>query len=196
MAAGLRLGQHARALDRIEGEVGAGFLLQLETMPPGGEFVGPGLDGIDITAGLVRHERSAPAVVAVMDHRRAAPFPVLLAAPDHGTGNDVMAVAVDIGPYVNALADDALHGIAAAVDQRENIFDMESTAGRGALDSLSCFVHGDATELLTILETEFLEVPSLQTRPRFTAERHMLRTYIESLCRALVPAGTGRMDWS
>ena len=137
---------------RIEGEVGAGFLLQFETMPPSGEFVGPGLDGIDVAAGLIRHERAAPAVVAVMDHRRAAPFPVLLAAPDHRTGDDVMAVAIDVGPDVDALAGDALHGKAAAVDQRKNIFDMESTAGCGALDSLSCFVHGDATDLLTILE--------------------------------------------
>ena len=43
----------------------AGLLLQLEAVPPGREFVGPGLDGIDIAARRVRHERSAPAVVAV-----------------------------------------------------------------------------------------------------------------------------------
>ena len=102
--AGLRLGQHARALDGIEGEVGAGLLLQFKAMPPGGEFVGPGLDGIDIASGLVRHERAAPAVVAVMDHRRAAPFAVLLATPDQCAGNHVMAVAIDIRPDLDALA--------------------------------------------------------------------------------------------
>ena len=98
VSAGLRLGQHAGALDRIEGEIGAGLLLQLESVPPGGEFVGPGLDGIDIAAGLVRDERSAPAVVAVMGHRRAAPFAVLLAAPDQRSGHHIMAVAIDIRP--------------------------------------------------------------------------------------------------
>ena len=58
-----------------------------------------------------------------------------------------MAVAIDVRPYLDALADDALHREAAAVDQRINVFDMESTAGCGALDSLSCFVHGDATDM-------------------------------------------------
>ena len=116
-------------------------------MPPGREFVGPGLDRIDIASGLVRHERSAPAVVAVMGHRRAAPFAVLLAAPDQRRGDHIMAVAIDVGPDLDALADDPLHGKAAAVDQRINIFDMESAAGRGALDSLSCFVHGDAIDM-------------------------------------------------
>jgi hypothetical protein len=81
-SAGLRLGQHARALKRIQGEVGAGPLLELEAVPPGREFVGPGLDRIDVAAGGVRHERSAPTVVAVMGHRRAMPFAVALAAPD------------------------------------------------------------------------------------------------------------------
>ncbi len=71
VSAGLCLGQHAGALDRIEAEVGAGFLLELEAVPPGGEFVGPCLDGIDIASGRIRHERSAPAVVAVMGHGRA-----------------------------------------------------------------------------------------------------------------------------
>ena len=130
LSAGLCLGQQARAFDGIEGEIGAGLLLQLEAVPPGGEFVGPGLDGIDIAAGLVGHERAAPAVVAVMGHRRAAPFAVLLAPPDQRRGNHIMAIAIDIRPDLDALADNALHGKAAAVDQRKNIFDMESAPAR------------------------------------------------------------------
>ena len=58
-----------------------------------------------------------------------------------------MPVAIDIRPDFDAFADDTLHGKAAAVDQRVNIFDMESAAYCGALDSLSCFVHGDATDM-------------------------------------------------
>ena len=54
-----------------------------------------------------------------------------------------MPVAIDIGPDLDALADDPLDRKAAAIDQRIDIFDMESAAV-GALDSLSCFVHGDA----------------------------------------------------
>jgi hypothetical protein len=82
-----------------------------------------------------------------MAHRFAAPFPVLLTAPDHGRCHDFMSVAIDIGPNLDALSDNPLHGKAAAVDQRINVFDMESAAGRSALDSLSCFVHGDAIDM-------------------------------------------------
>ena len=165
LSAGLRLGQHARAFDRIEGEVGAGLLLQFEAVPPGGEFVGPGLDRIDIAAGGVGHERAAPAVVAVMGHRRAPPFAVLLATPDQRRGDHIMAVAIDIRPHLDALADDALHREAAAVDQRENVFDMESAAG--ALDSLSCFVHGDAIdmEMTSRCFCGTRDVPDTYTKP-------------------------------
>ena len=138
LSAGLRLGQHARAFDGVEGEIGAGLLLQLETVPPGGEFIGPGLDRIDIAAGAIGHERAAPAVVAVMGHRRAAPFAVLLATPDQRRGNDIVAVAIDIRPHFDALADDALHRKAAAVDQRINVLDMESAAARSRQFELFC----------------------------------------------------------
>ena len=92
--------------------------------------------------GRVGHERGAPAVVAVQGHRLAPPFAVQLATPDQRRGNDIVPVAVDVGPNFDPLADDPLHRIAPTVDQRINVLDMESTGG--ALDSLSCFVHGDA----------------------------------------------------
>ena len=60
-----------------------------------------------------------------------------------------MPVAIDVGPDLDPLADDPLHREAAAVDQRIDILDMESAAGLGALDSLSCFVHGDAIDMET-----------------------------------------------
>ena len=136
-SAGLRLGQQRRAFERIEGDVGAGLLLQLETVSPGREFVGPGLDGIVIAARLVRHEASAPAVVAVLRHRRAAPFAVVLAPPDQRGGDDIMAVAVDVGPHFDAFAGDPLDGIAAAVDQRIDVLDMESASRRSRQFELS-----------------------------------------------------------
>jgi len=66
VSARLRLRKQARALNGIEGQVSTGFLLELESVPPGREFVGPGLDRIDMTSDLVRHEGSDPAVIAVM----------------------------------------------------------------------------------------------------------------------------------
>ena len=50
-----------------------------------------------------------------------------------------------------------------AIDLRVNIFDMESTACCGALDSLSGFVHGDATDL----KLKFLKMTFLEMRSRF-----------------------------
>ena len=147
--AGLRFGQHARTFDRIQREVSAGFLLQLKPVTPGREFVGPGLDGVDITSRHLRDERAAPAVIDVQGHRDTMPFPIGLQPPDQRAGDLVMAVAVDIRPHFDAFADHALHGEAAAVDQRVNVFNMESAAGCSALDSLSGFVHGDATDLET-----------------------------------------------
>jgi hypothetical protein len=58
-----------------------------------------------------------------------------------------MAVTIDIRPDFDALSNDPLHRKAAAIDQRINVFNMESAAGRGARDSLSCFIHGDAIDM-------------------------------------------------
>ncbi len=124
----VRLGQQAGALDRIEADVGAGLLLAREGMTPGGEFVGPGFDGIDILAGLRRNEGAGPSVIAVMDHRLAPPFPVLLGAPDQRGADHGVAVAVDVSPNLDPFAGDPLHGEAAAIDRRIDVFDQERAA--------------------------------------------------------------------
>src|SRR5580692_4898670 len=86
-----------------------------------------------------------------------------------------MPVAIDIGPDLDALSDDAFHRKAAAVDQRIDIFNMENPAGCGALDSLSCFVHGDAIDM--------------ETTSRFgSGKRDAAEVYIyQAIRRALVP---------
>src|SRR5229473_3259161 len=146
-SAGRRPGEQARALDRVEGQVGAGFLFELKSVPPGRKFIGPCLDRIDIASGCVRDERTAPAVIAAVDHRLATPLPILFAAPDQRRGRHIMAVAIDVCPDFDTLPDDTLHSKAAAVDQRIDVFNMEGAAGCSALDSLSCFVHGDAIDM-------------------------------------------------
>ena len=64
-------------------------------------------------------------------------------------------------------SDDTLHRKATAVDQRINIFNMKTAAGRGALDSLSCFVHGDAIDME--MTSHFVcakgDAPDLYTKP-------------------------------
>src|SRR5439155_20873374 len=117
-------GEHPGALDRIDGKVGTGLLLQLESVPPGGEFVGPCLDRIDMASRRFGYERAAPAVVAVMAHRLPPPLPVLCVAPDQRCCHHIVSVAINVRPDLDALAHDPLHGKAAAVDARINVFDM------------------------------------------------------------------------
>src|SRR5450631_1616169 len=208
-SSGLRLGEQARALDRVEGKVGAGFLFELESVPPGRKFIGPCLDRIDIASGCVRDERTAPAVVAVADHRLATPLPILLAAPDQRGSRHIMAVAIDVCPDFDTLPDDTLHGKAAAVDQRIDVFDMESAA-RSALDSLSCFVHGDAIDMEKtsrfILREKRRSRPIYQTAHRVLVprERHdavelntaILFLHLENLATSLAVACKPRAEWT
>jgi len=94
---------------------------------------------------LIRHERPAPAIVAVLRHRLIVPFVLALVTPNQGCGDDIMPVTINIRPNFDGLADDSLNRKTAAVNQRINSLDMESAAG--TLDSLSCFVHGDAIDM-------------------------------------------------
>src|ERR1700730_16685164 len=115
-------------------------------------------------AGLNRHERSAPAVVAaVMGHRLAVPCVSALRAPNQRCGNDIVPVTINIRPDFDALADDSLNRKTAAVNQRIDIPDMESATG--TLDSLSCFVHGDAATGMEMTSRLREGVPNLYTKP-------------------------------
>jgi hypothetical protein len=80
------------------------------------------------------------------DHRFAAPVPVGLAAPQQVCADDVVTVAQNIRPDVDAFARDPFHGEAAAIDRRIDVFNKESAACCGTLDSLNCLVHGDAID--------------------------------------------------
>ena len=125
---------------------------------------------------LIRHKRSDPAVIAVMGHGRTLPLAVLFATPDQRHGNYIMAVTIDVRPHFDRLADDTLHGKAAAIDQRVDIFDMECAAGSGARDGLSCSIHGDAIDL--------------ESTPRFVAGKRRFRTYIQSRSLDIGSRGT------
>ena len=75
------------------------------------------------------------------------PFAILFEAPDQARRRHIVPVAIDIRPDLHALADDALHRIAAAVDKREDVFDMEGAARCGALEGGRCSIHGDAIDM-------------------------------------------------
>jgi hypothetical protein len=79
-------------------------------------------------AGLDRRERAGPAVIAVRNHRLAPPFALLLSSPDQSGTDYGVSVAIDVGPDLDPLARNPLHGEAAAVDQGIDVFDQESAA--------------------------------------------------------------------
>jgi len=102
------LGEHARAFDRVEGEVDAGSLLEFESAAASREFIGPGLDRIDMASGARPARTIRPAVVAVMGPSLAAPFPLRFTAPDQDAATTYRALAIDIGPNLDAFANDPL----------------------------------------------------------------------------------------
>jgi len=83
-----------------------------------------------------------------------------------GIAGHAVETVLDVRPHLDAFADDPFHRKAAAVDQGINVFDVESACS-GALDSLSCFVHGDATDME--MTSRFVcgkgDAPDLYTKP-------------------------------
>ena len=175
LTARLRLGHQPRAFQRVQRDILASLQLQLEAMAPSGKFIGPGLDGIDITADAIRRERAAPAVVDFKRHRRAVPDAILLAAPHDGGCDDLVTVPVQVGKHLDRLAGDPLDRETPAVDDRIDVLDMESTMG-GAFDGLSGFVHVEAIDMR--MSSQF------ELRKRDGAIIYKVRQ------RALVPSGT------
>ena len=88
---------------------------------------------------------------------------IALMAPNHGRGDDMVPVTINIRPNFDALADDPLNRKTAAVNQRISIADMESATG--TLDSLSCFVHGDAATGMEMTSRLREGIPNLYTKP-------------------------------
>ncbi|MFK4580951.1 hypothetical protein ABIF83_004398 [Bradyrhizobium ottawaense] len=171
------LGQEPGPLDRIEADIGTHSLLARDSVRPGGELVGPGLDRVDMLAGLNGCESAGPAVIAPMVHRLALPVAVLLAAPDQRGPDHGIAIAVDIGPHLHALTRDPLHREAAGVDCGIDVLDQESAAGCGTFDSLNCLVHGDAIDK--------------KAGARFPCREPTLGTYIESRLCVISSLGNG-----
>jgi hypothetical protein len=83
--------------------------------------------------------------------------------PNQGGGGDIMPITINVRPNFDALADDSLDRKTPAVNQRIDILDMESATG--TLDSLSCFVHGDAATGMELTSRLREGVPNLYTKP-------------------------------
>ncbi len=129
-ACGISSLSSAMALARFRRHVLAGVLLELELLAPGGEAVGPGLDGEHVPAGLGRRELPVPAVVAVEPHRLTPPLGRALRPPQQRGRDHVVAFAKNIGPYVDDFAGDAFDRIAPAIDAGVDVLDAKARPGR------------------------------------------------------------------
>ena len=138
-AAALHGGLHQGTPFReVETDIGPALALEAIIAPPGRKFARPGLDGEEITAGLGRNERAAPAVVVTQHHRLGVPAPLALAAPPQRRRRDVVTVAEDVRPHGHDLADDAFDREPATVDHRIDVFDEEPTAGQIGFKRRAC----------------------------------------------------------
>ena len=98
-----------------------------------------------------------------MGHQLPVPFVIARMAPNQGRSDDIVPVTVDIRPNFDALADDPFNRKTAAVNPWINIPDMESATG--TLDSLRCFVHGDAATDMEMTSRPWEHIPILYTKP-------------------------------
>ncbi len=93
-------------------------VLGLDLVAEHGEIVAPGLDPVDVAAEPLQRQVGGPAIVAERPHAALPPPGLVGGAPLQRDGDAVVALAegIDLDPH--DVADDALHGVAAAVDRR------------------------------------------------------------------------------
>ena len=119
--------RRARKLD-------ADILLRIEFLgevpAPGLQMVHPGFDGVAMTSQPVRIETSTPTIVAEQGHWRALPVRSALGAVQQIARHAVVPVGKDIRLDRDAIAEDALHREAPAVDLRGHVLDHHPARAR------------------------------------------------------------------
>jgi len=134
-----------RALGELAGEVLLPRLdLAAEFTDPRRFPVDPRLDRVLPPAAGVGLERARPAVVPERTHRGVAPAPLFRRAVAQRRHEHVVSVAEDRGPDVDRVADRPLRRVAAAVDDRPHVLDLDPRrrglgggSHRGRLSALS-----------------------------------------------------------
>ena len=102
--------------------------LLFDLVAPAFEMVGPGLDGVLANSNRIEAEAGHPAIIVEKGKGCLAPLPALKSV-FYGRTKLVMAVPENISPDLERLADDPLHGIAAAIQLRINLFDVDPWFG-------------------------------------------------------------------
>ena len=119
--------QQQRPLLHLPGQVGhTGTVLLDQPVQPRGVVVGPADQLVDPRAVAVGHEPAGEAVLLVRVEHRHVPLVVVdHAVADHGR-DLVVALAEDGGSDVDGLVDTALGGVAATVDARSDVVELDA----------------------------------------------------------------------
>ncbi len=117
--------------EEVDGDVLGRIDPFLQVALPGGEVVGPGLDGVLPTPEPARFELCLPAVVDVVLHRGLGPFGLgLFLVEEHG-GQGVVAVHHDVGGDLDDVVYNALDRITATLDLGPHQADLDPVLAFG-----------------------------------------------------------------
>src|SRR5207249_1041590 len=105
----------------------------LELVSPRGRAVDVRLDHELPTTERRRLEGTAPTICLVVFHRHLEPCPGPERAVLHRGAEDLVAVTEDVGPDVDLLAECPLDGVAAAVEHRPDVLDLDPRRRGSAL---------------------------------------------------------------
>ena len=124
----LQARQQFAALLRIQSDVVTGRTLGQKLTPPCGIDIGPGLDGVDVTAGFGRGEACAPTIVVAKLQGNATPLDFTFRAPQQLGREHRVAVPEDVSPNLYAFPGDPFDRKTAGIDRRIDILDVNATA--------------------------------------------------------------------
>jgi hypothetical protein len=114
----------SRAFERFASKIGnPRFKFLCELRLPTAKNVCPCFDCVFVNVLIVQSANAAPAIVIDEIHRRFPPRPFPKNTPLQNRSYDVVPVPENVRFHNQVLANDALYGVAAAVDQRLQILD-------------------------------------------------------------------------
>jgi hypothetical protein len=120
------------AFGDLESQVHPRLSFRDKVTAPSRELVGPGFNGVHVSAGFRRRKICRPTVVWPRQHRNAGPFVGGFRPPQQLRGKDGMTVPKNVGPYLHRLACNSLDRKSADVDERIDILDVDATTGKVA----------------------------------------------------------------
>ncbi len=110
--------------DHFKLDILARLELLFDLVTPALEKIGPCVDRVSPASDRIERKTADPAIVVIKDEGRLAPIRILVAMLYDGA-QFVVPVAEDVGPDLEPVADNPLDRIAAAVDFRIHLLNLD-----------------------------------------------------------------------